>query len=92
MKLSSVFYALSDPIRLSIVMQLRGGAEKFCGEFIMEDKAKSTISHHFKVLRECGVVYTRVQGTQRFISLRESELNLRFPGLLDALFAATEPF
>ena len=41
--------------------------------------AKSTLSHHFKVLRESGVMYTRLEGTQRFISIREDDLNARFP-------------
>jgi DNA-binding transcriptional ArsR family regulator len=90
-KLTAVFYALSEPVRLGIVLQLRGGIEKSCGEFVVEERAKSTLSHHFKTLRECGVIRTRAVGTQRFISLRERDLNERFPGLLDALFAATEP-
>ncbi|MGQ0518162.1 ArsR/SmtB family transcription factor, partial [Bacillus sp. D-CC] len=54
--------------------------------------AKSTLSHHFKVLRESGVMYTRLEGTQRFISIREDDLNARFPGLLDVIIHATEPY
>lgn len=54
--------------------------------------AKSTLSHHFKVLRESGVMYTRIEGTQRFISIRTDDLNKRFPGLLDTILQATEPY
>lgn len=54
--------------------------------------AKSTLSHHFKVLRESGVMYTRLEGTQRFISIRKDDLHARFPGLLDVIIHATEPY
>ena len=49
--LASVLYALSDPVRLSIVETLSGGGEVSCGEFGM-DLPKSTVSHHFRVLRD----------------------------------------
>jgi DNA-binding transcriptional ArsR family regulator len=51
---------------------------------------KSSVSYHFKVLREAGVTRTRVEGTQRFISLRRDDLEMRFPGLLDAVLRAAE--
>ncbi|PEZ03324.1 transcriptional regulator [Bacillus sp. AFS018417] len=54
--------------------------------------AKSTLSRHFKLLRESGVMYTRIEGTQRFISIRTDNLNKRFPGLLDTILQATEPY
>lgn len=54
--------------------------------------AKSTLSRHFKLLRESGVMYTRIEGTQRFISIRTDDLNKRFPGLLDTILQATEPY
>ena len=50
--------------------------------------SKSTLSHHLKVLREAGVTYTRVVGTQRLVSLRATELGERFPGVLDSVLAA----
>jgi DNA-binding transcriptional ArsR family regulator len=49
---------------------------------------KSTLSHHFKVLREAGVTHTRTEGTYNFISLRREDLDARFPGLLDAIIQA----
>lgn len=54
--------------------------------------AKSTLSRHFKLLRESGVMYTRIEGTQRFISIRTEDLNKRFPGLLDTILQVIEPY
>lgn len=82
--LPSVLYALSDPLRLRIVQQL--AAE---GEISMQccdaNVAKSTLSHHFKTLREAGLINTRIEGTQRYVSLRKEDLDARFPGLLDVV-------
>jgi DNA-binding transcriptional ArsR family regulator len=82
--LSTVLYALSDQIRLNIIKNLSENGEQSCSNLEIP-VAKSTLSHHFKVLRESGVIYTRVEGTQRFISLRFDDLNTRFPGLLTAI-------
>ena len=88
--LTGVLYALSDPARLEIVKSLRDGREKQCGEFGL--RSKTTMSHHFKVLRDAGVTHTRVEGRRRFTSLRERDLDARFPGLLEAVLAARKPF
>jgi DNA-binding transcriptional ArsR family regulator len=50
--------------------------------------AKSTLSHHLKVLREAGVTRTRQDGTRCFVTLRRDSLDARFPGLLPALLSA----
>lgn len=50
--------------------------------------AKSTLSHHLKVLREAGVTQTRQEGTRCFVTLRRGSLDTRFPGLLPALLSA----
>lgn len=88
-QLSSVLYALSDPIRLSVVAEIRRRGEQACNSFDVP-VAKSTLSHHARTLREAGVVRTRIQGTQRFLSLREEDLEYRFPGLLDTILQAYE--
>lgn len=83
-KLENVLHALSDPTRLDLVRQLASVKElgvKDCGVSV----AKSTLSHHFSTLREAGVTATRIEGTQRFVSLRKNDLNKRFPGLLTAI-------
>lgn len=91
MRLSQVLYALSDPIRLNIVGCLAGGEEQKCGA-LYSSLAKSTLSHHFKVLREAGLISMRAQGTSYMNSLRREELDARFPGLLEAVLKASEPF
>lgn len=88
--LPEVLYALSDPIRLGIVKKLAATQEESCGTFYKE-LAKSTVSHHFKVLREAGITRTRPEGTYIFISLRRQDLDARFPGLLDAILQAFVP-
>jgi len=89
--LTGVLYALSDPIRLQIVKSLATKGEITCCAFNIPI-AKSTLSHHFKVLRETGVIRTRTEGTQSFNTLRREDLEIRFPGLLDAVLQASEPF
>lgn len=88
--LADVLHALSDPIRLRIVWNLASNAEESCGAFGIQIP-KSSLSHHFKVLREAGVTRTRTEGTQRLVSLRHKDLDARFPGLLDAVLSAA-PF
>jgi len=87
--LSSVLYALSDPVRLYIVSEIRRVGEQTCGEFNVP-VVKSTLSHHARTLRETGVVTVRIQGTQRFLSLRADDLESRFPGLLTSVLDAYE--
>jgi DNA-binding transcriptional ArsR family regulator len=86
-ELTSVFHALSDPVRLGIVVGLLHGGEQSTGGLAIPMN-KSSLSHHLKILREAGVTFTRIQGTHRFLSLRREDLDARFPGLLDAIAAA----
>ncbi|WP_405392158.1 helix-turn-helix domain-containing protein [Streptomyces sp. NBC_01102] len=80
-QLTDVFHALSDPTRLAIVRGLDGVHEQSCSGLSIPI-AKSTLSHHLKVLRDAGVTHTRVEGTHRLMSLRHEDLEARFPGLL----------
>jgi DNA-binding transcriptional ArsR family regulator len=81
-QLEDVFSALGDATRIRIVRRLLIEGEMSC-KCICADTPKSTMSHHLSVLRECGVTRTRNVGTQRLVSVREGELDLKFPGLLD---------
>ncbi|WP_019499206.1 ArsR/SmtB family transcription factor [Pseudanabaena sp. PCC 6802] len=93
--LAGVLYALGDPVRLEIVKRLSTSGELPCCalDCAIADNtsispkpiAKSTMSHHFKILRESGVVYSRKEGTQLINSLRRSDLDALFPGLLNAV-------
>lgn len=87
--LEGVLYALGDPVRLEIVSRLAADAELPCAA-IDVSVAKSTLSHHFKILREAGVTYCRKQGTQHMNSLRREDLDDRFPGLLTTILAAAQ--
>ena len=86
-ELAAVLHALSDPMRLQIVVGLADGAQRPCGSFNLP-VTKSTCTHHFKVLREAGVIRQRLEGTTRLNSLRRGELEQRFPGLLDSVLLA----
>jgi len=46
---------------------------------------KSTCTHHFRVLREAGVIRQRPQGASRLNTLRRDDLDARFPGLLETI-------
>jgi len=82
--LERVLYALSDPVRLEIVRHLAGVAEASCGE-LDGGRPKSSMSHHFRVLRDAGLVHTRNVGTTHMNSLRSEMLDGRFPGLLASI-------
>ncbi|MEH3053474.1 MAG: helix-turn-helix domain-containing protein [Patulibacter minatonensis] len=86
--LTTVLSALADDVRLTIVRELAAAGEQACGTLEL-GVSKATRSHHFRVLRESGVTHTRIEGTRRFVVLRRDDLDDRFPGLLDALLAAT---
>lgn len=88
-RLSSVLYALSDPIRLHLVAEIYKVGERTCGD-INVPVVKSTLSHHARTLREAGVIRTRIQGTQRFLSIRTEDLETRFPGLLASVLRVYE--
>ncbi len=82
--LVGVLHALADPTRLTIVRTLDADPERACGTFPVA-VAPSTLSHHFKVLREAGVFHQREQGNRRWTTLRRAELDDRFPGLIDTV-------
>jgi DNA-binding transcriptional ArsR family regulator len=85
LELAAVLHALSDPQRLSIVRTLAEDPEpRRCGTVGLEI-SKSTLTHHFRVLREAGIIEQRSDGTAKFNSLRRDDLDQRFPGLLDAV-------
>jgi DNA-binding transcriptional ArsR family regulator len=86
-ELTDVLHALSDPLRLELVRILDDcGEERSCGTFDLP-VAKSTATHHWRVLRECGVVASRTEGTRKYQRLRRADLDARFPGLLDTILA-----
>jgi predicted transcriptional regulator len=88
--LPNVLHALSDSVRLNFVQCLaRFECAQACGS-IPAPVAKSTMSHHVRVLREAGVIQVRTEGTQSLISLRWDDLEARFPGVLKAVLKAAD--
>ena len=88
LRLEDVLQALGDPLRLSVVRELDGLDEpRACGTFALP-VSKSTASHHFRVLREAGVIQQRPEGRRKLTALRRDDLDARFPGLLDSVLNA----
>lgn len=83
--ITAVLAALADPVRMAIVRRL-GDCEdaRSCGSFDLP-VTKSTLSHHFKTLREAGIIQGRYEGTRKLISLRRADLDAAYPGLLDSV-------
>ncbi|WP_328468271.1 ArsR/SmtB family transcription factor [Streptomyces sp. NBC_00448] len=92
LRLEVVLGALSDPLRLFVVRKLLLEREEFdhpCGWFGL-DRPKSSLTHHFRALREAGVIRQRQYGLERRSHVRVDDLEARFPGLV-ALAAAWQP-
>lgn len=87
-RLEAVLHACADPMRLRIIQALAAdSAALTCGEIELA-VSKSTGTHHFRVLREAGVIAQHYQGTAKLSALRRADLDALFPGLLAALLAS----
>ena len=82
--LAGILGALADPMRLRIVSSLlKKNSCMSCSEALpCPDMAKSTLSHHFRILREAGIIRTSKIGVENRNVLRIDDINARFPGLL----------
>jgi len=88
-ELTDIMYALADPTRLEIVALLANAGRKLtCGEINL-NRPKSSMSHHFKILRSAGLVETLIEGTEHMNSLRIDEIEQKYPGVLNAVIKAT---
>jgi DNA-binding transcriptional ArsR family regulator len=91
--LASVLHALSDPARLAIIRKLdcdraATGDGLACNCAAPEGLPRATMSNHFSILRSAGLIESRKEGTNVINRLRRKELDVRFPGLLDAVLNA----
>jgi DNA-binding transcriptional ArsR family regulator len=85
----TVLQALADPVRIAIVRQLAAcTGELSCGQLEVP-VTKSTASHHIKTLVAAGVIGEREEGRRKYLWLRRSETDGRFPGLIDVVLQAT---
>jgi len=85
----AVMHALADPVRLQLLAALADDEEHSCTAATVGIAVhKSTMSHHFRVLREAGLISARQEGRTRFMRLRRDDIDSRFPGVLTAALAA----
>lgn len=82
--LAGILGALSDPMRLRILKRLlKDEGCQSCSEAApCPEMAKSTLSNHFRILREAGLVRTVKRGVENRNTVRLDEVNEKFPGLL----------
>ena len=90
--LAGVLAALADPMRLRIIKSLL--AENDCMSCTAAaptpGMAKSTLSNHFRVLREAGLIQTSKKGVEHRNVVREADINARFPKLLKTILGVSE--
>jgi DNA-binding transcriptional ArsR family regulator len=87
-RLEEVLHALSDPMRLIVLRSLAAGGGEMACSAVPLPVSKSTTTHHFRVLREAGVITQVYRGTSKMNVLRRADLDALFPGLLDRVLAA----
>lgn len=85
--LSGILGALSDPIRVRILKSLinQDGNMSCCQAAPCPKIAKSTLSNHFRILREAGLIRMVKQGVENHSVVRLTEINDKFPGLLKTI-------
>ena len=87
-----ILHALSDPVRVAIFSDLANSDCTYnCSTFlnVTEKKIpKSTLSHHFKALREAGLIRAERRGVEMHNTSRCPEIESRFPGLIAAIINA----
>ena len=85
-RLEDVLHALADPMRLRIVLRSWRPPRASCPARTSNcPVTKSTTTHHFRVLRESGVIRQVYRGTAKMNGLRRDDLDELFPGLLDGV-------
>lgn len=86
--LAVVLHALGDPVRLELARRLAADEEVTCAPAGLR-VPKSTLSNHWRILREAGITSTTVDGRHRRVRLRSADLEERFPGLLAVVLGTT---
>jgi DNA-binding transcriptional ArsR family regulator len=87
-RIEAVLQALADPVRLKIIRELADAPGGIACGVLDLSISKSTRTHHIRTLREAGVIHVRAEGTSRISTLRRSDLDALYPGLLDGVLAA----
>ena len=91
-RVEAILHALSDPVRVAIFAQIVGSdCSHNCSNFLQVSEKtipKSTLSLHFKALREAGLIRGERRGVEMHNTSRCAELDKRFPGLIAAIVKA----
>jgi DNA-binding transcriptional ArsR family regulator len=87
-----ILHALTDPVRVAICAKIIGADCPYsCSNFLkVEEKSipKSTLSQHFKALREAGLIRSERCGVEMLNTSRVPEIEQRFPGLIGSIVNA----
>jgi DNA-binding transcriptional ArsR family regulator len=90
--LEGILHALSDPVRAAIYAELAvSDGAATCSTFVNvidREIPKSTLSQHFRALREAGLVRSERNGVEMLNRTRCKEIEQRFPGLIPAIMRA----
>ncbi len=88
----AILHALADPVRVAIYARIIGSQFPQSCSTLMTVTAvavpKSTLSQHFKVLREAGLIRSERRGVEMQNASRCAEVESRFPGLIPAVMSA----
>ncbi len=88
--LAKVLQALSDPVRLLLVRMLAAEKDLSCSALCL-GRPKSSMSHHFKIMIEAGLLRVDVAGNTHRNNLRLDDLENRFPGLMPSVLRSGDP-
>jgi DNA-binding transcriptional ArsR family regulator len=84
-----ILYAFSDPVRVHIYAEIQSSeCPQICSNFLKignRELPKSSLSQHFKILREAGLIRTERKGVEMHNTTRCEELNERFGGMIQAI-------
>ncbi|MEO7598020.1 MAG: helix-turn-helix domain-containing protein [Opitutus sp.] len=87
-----ILHALSDPMRVAIFAHIAcSPSAQMCSNFLIVHETnipKSTLSQHFKVLRDAGLIRGERRGVEMHNTSRCAEIDQRFPGLISSIIKA----
>ena len=89
----AILHALADPVRVAIYSDIVKGCNENCSTFLTVGERvipKSTLSQHFKILREAGLIRSERKGVEMFNTSRCAEVDHLYPGLIGAIVKAHE--
>jgi DNA-binding transcriptional ArsR family regulator len=89
--ITTLLQALGDPVRLELIRALAASEEPICCGAFHVGVTKSTLSHHFRVLRDAGVINQTCEGVRKLTTLRRREVDAAYPGLLASILRVSGP-